>query len=394
MSKPKKNQGSRDAARQEQKVAFDEVVALIKERRKYADWIAALEAKRAQTPEAVYAKVHLDYETRLKSVVDKLSEHRGELTAEQAVLKKKLDEIEEELAEAQEERSETEIRAQVGELSAAALTEALRVADTEIERLEDKRSALEADLAKIAEFFSAADGTAPVHAPAPKPRSAGFDELSFLNSVVGPQKSEPRNSKPTEARVEPVAETPPPKPHEVPEKPAEVPAPQRPSGPVPAPAPTPAPAPVPVPPAPPAPAAAAAAAPAPAPAKPPEGAQADGVVEKQTELEAEPPKPVMRQSIAMQMASLTMEPGTGAKAQSDMGIIKTGDELPPSILADLTPGSGAQKPLAANVASNNPLSLKGSTPSDLKTLKCRECGSMNDPSEWYCERCGAELSAI
>jgi hypothetical protein len=77
-----------------------------------------------------------------------------------------------------------------------------------------------------------------------------------------------------------------------------------------------------------------------------------------------------------------------------MGIIKTGDELPPSILADLTPGAGGQKPLAANVASNNPLSLKGTAPSDLKTLKCRECGSMNDPSEWYCERCGAELSGM
>jgi hypothetical protein len=94
----------------------------------------------------------------------------------------------------------------------------------------------------------------------------------------------------------------------------------------------------------------------------------------------------------MTMASLTME--SGAHAHNDLGIIKTGDELPPSILADLTPGSTGQKPLAANVASNNPLSLKGSAPSDLKTLKCRECGTMNDPSEWYCERCGAELSAM
>jgi hypothetical protein len=29
-----------------------------------------------------------------------------------------------------------------------------------------------------------------------------------------------------------------------------------------------------------------------------------------------------------------------------------------------------------------------------KTLKCAECGSMNYPSEWYCERCGAELTVI
>lgn len=29
-----------------------------------------------------------------------------------------------------------------------------------------------------------------------------------------------------------------------------------------------------------------------------------------------------------------------------------------------------------------------------KTLKCRECGTMNLATEWYCERCGAELAAM
>ena len=29
-----------------------------------------------------------------------------------------------------------------------------------------------------------------------------------------------------------------------------------------------------------------------------------------------------------------------------------------------------------------------------KTLKCGECGTMNLPTEWYCERCGAELAAL
>jgi hypothetical protein len=29
-----------------------------------------------------------------------------------------------------------------------------------------------------------------------------------------------------------------------------------------------------------------------------------------------------------------------------------------------------------------------------KTLKCTECGAMNRPTEWYCERCGAELAAV
>ena len=29
-----------------------------------------------------------------------------------------------------------------------------------------------------------------------------------------------------------------------------------------------------------------------------------------------------------------------------------------------------------------------------RTLKCHECGTLNRPTEWYCERCGAELSAL
>jgi len=29
-----------------------------------------------------------------------------------------------------------------------------------------------------------------------------------------------------------------------------------------------------------------------------------------------------------------------------------------------------------------------------KTLKCTECGELNRPTEWYCERCGAELASL
>jgi hypothetical protein len=45
--------------------------------------------------------------------------------------------------------------------------------------------------------------------------------------------------------------------------------------------------------------------------------------------------------------------------------------------------------------SEGPLSIRSSGATEQpKTLKCAECGSMNYPSEWYCERCGAELAAI
>jgi hypothetical protein len=28
-----------------------------------------------------------------------------------------------------------------------------------------------------------------------------------------------------------------------------------------------------------------------------------------------------------------------------------------------------------------------------KSLRCLACGTMNVPTEWYCERCGGELAA-
>ena len=54
----------------------------------------------------------------------------------------------------------------------------------------------------------------------------------------------------------------------------------------------------------------------------------------------------------------------------------------------------AETPLAANVTGNNPITLKATVNEQTKTLKCNECGGMNYPTEWYCERCGAELAAL
>ena len=54
-----------------------------------------------------------------------------------------------------------------------------------------------------------------------------------------------------------------------------------------------------------------------------------------------------------------------------------------------------ERPLAANVSANMPIVLRTAAITEqVKTLKCNECGAMNYPTEWYCERCGAELAAL
>ena len=60
------------------------------------------------------------------------------------------------------------------------------------------------------------------------------------------------------------------------------------------------------------------------------------------------------------------------------------------------PAPNRPQPLAANVTEQNPIELKSAPggPERHKTLKCAECSTMNYPTEWYCERCGAELTVI
>jgi hypothetical protein len=60
-----------------------------------------------------------------------------------------------------------------------------------------------------------------------------------------------------------------------------------------------------------------------------------------------------------------------------------------------SPGTPAQTATAA------PRPPEAATPAPAKvasgvakTLKCGECGTLNRPTEWYCERCGAELAGV
>src|SRR5439155_13849746 len=117
-----------------------------------------------------------------------------------------------------------------------------------------------------------------------------------------------------------------------------------------------------------------------------------GIEKESDPLEESPAKRKPRPTIAMEQASMTIEPEDVSR--DSIGIVKA-EESVPSLLADLTPkAKEGDKPFAANVASNNPLSLKSAAKGDVKTLKCRECGARNDPTEWDCVQCGAELSEV
>lgn len=65
----------------------------------------------------------------------------------------------------------------------------------------------------------------------------------------------------------------------------------------------------------------------------------------------------------------------------------SGSQYQPSIPGD--PPRGA--PMSAP---STPAAQLNDEPEGAKTLKCKECGTMNLATEWYCENCGAELAAL
>ncbi len=75
----------------------------------------------------------------------------------------------------------------------------------------------------------------------------------------------------------------------------------------------------------------------------------------------------------------------------------SGAQFQPVIPAD-TPTANPNVPRAANPVPApilpEPTEDQDRDPDADRTLRCRECGTMNLPTEWYCKECGAELAAV
>lgn len=89
------------------------------------------------------------------------------------------------------------------------------------------------------------------------------------------------------------------------------------------------------------------------------------------------------------LKSVTMEPSSKpppAKAEGPPA---------PKAAAAPPPAAPPPEPPPAPKVTPAPESPKpASATAQAKTLKCNECGTLNRPTEWYCERCGSELAAL
>ncbi len=103
------------------------------------------------------------------------------------------------------------------------------------------------------------------------------------------------------------------------------------------------------------------------------------------EAETTPTQPTPRPSPANHVDELAFlksvsddEPSRPARRPSNPSMPAQTATAPPRAPEPATPAPAPAK-VASGVA---------------KTLKCGECGTLNRPTEWYCERCGAELAGV
>jgi hypothetical protein len=355
------------------------VESLMSERRKFEHWLAALEARRATTPERVFTRVHADYHDRLESVVEQLKEHTEGLRAELESLTLRLTAVDEEQQQRRDERAEAELRAHVGELSAEAWEQIAREADRSIEGLSAKHAELERERKQTRELLAEAERPSPPRgAPAIASAPAAPAAAPAVPRPAAPavSVSAPRAAPPARAAepraAEPPAELPPPV---IAAEARIVEAAAAPS----------------------------AAEIADADVTPPPTQRADS-----SRLSGETTggfdELAFLSSVVDTPAGAVDTPPADrpderarrdsfAQRAPDEGIVNLAND-PGSALNTQESARSAGSPLAMNVSGNIPIVIKDKTSEAAKSLKCSECGAMNYPTEWYCERCGAELASL
>ncbi|UCD24085.1 MAG: hypothetical protein JSW51_13820 [Gemmatimonadota bacterium] len=91
------------------------------------------------------------------------------------------------------------------------------------------------------------------------------------------------------------------------------------------------------------------------------------------------------------LRSVTEDKSQGPTPERASGAMK----MPEEVLEEVELGSASSsKDVGAEGVTSYSTQQNQPKKAAAKTLKCGECGTMNLPTEWYCERCGAELAAL
>ncbi|MEO7084948.1 MAG: hypothetical protein ABI442_13815 [Gemmatimonadaceae bacterium] len=364
---------------------LSEVPGLIAERKRYEAWVAALNERRDSTPSHVFARVEADYKTRLLRVAEQLASHRQAIEEERKNVVSRLSLLEAEERMRRDERAELDLRAHVGELEGEEALSAFGAVDEAIANLVSEKGGLQTRINELESLLEPA--------PVPSAQTAST-ETAGGEPRPGPVSTDPGDAAPLAVATTETSET---AARESSSGPAVVDA-----HPIEA-------------------SAAHHVGHAEAATGSVRGPRASAQLEIPATAEhavvskALPEKPALANA-----APLAPPPSVESHRASDGMHTASGtfDELKfldtligkdsgkprgprASEISPLKGVDGAARepmgvpPLAANVPGNTPIVLRPSVAIDQsKTLKCSECGASNYPTEWYCERCGAELAAL
>jgi hypothetical protein len=340
------------------------IESLLAERRRYEGWLATLETRRETTPAHVYERVRTDYEARLVDVLERLGGRSTDLRQMVDTLSGKVTSLESDETTRRDSLAEAELRALVGEYEAEEWEKLKAERDAEIQRLAKERDAAKDELARIQELLSAANAEPRFATPAPGVQVA---PPSAPQAVPQPQ---------------PAAVAPAPRPEP---QPIAASAPPAPSAPVPG---------ATVPPA-----------PAAAPSSFDELAFLQSLSDAgasggaQPAASGPPAMPPARPAAPVAEAARALADDLASRpfgTPADQPVQRsTVPAMRPTTAQPVAPVADQRTPQPAEPRRNEVPSFLRDVPSEqVKTLKCQECGTMNYPTEWYCERCGGELAAM
>ncbi len=137
-------------------MAIEDVRLLVAERQRYDDWLAALEARRAETPSRVFERVYGDYVGRRSSVLDQLREHIESLTTLGQDLEARINSLEEQLAAHEDERAEASLRTAVGEYDGDRWESVRQDVEAKISTLSEQRGGLMSEVDDVRTLLASA----------------------------------------------------------------------------------------------------------------------------------------------------------------------------------------------------------------------------------------------
>ncbi|MBI1809086.1 MAG: hypothetical protein HYR75_04250 [Gemmatimonadetes bacterium] len=345
----------------ERRKQVEHIQALLSERRKIERWLQGLESRRGDAPSHVVARVEADYRSKLAESQARLSSETGAVRALVSDLESALATQERAVTAKADERAESELRAAVGEFGAKAWDKLKATLDAAVAALEEERDATRRELETMRALLDdAAPGDAAGQRSATATEAAAF---TAPESAPPRAEAEEKLADAAESHAEPAADAMPP---------AETTSAAASSSAVPV-------------------AGTASHVPDAAPT-------VDELAFLRTVLGGSTPPDAQHATVGASSGARPVTRPSGVRATSagtskaDAPQLFPTPDAPMPVNEDMARESGGFQRLSGQFGQLGDPTPRSSEA--VKSLKCSECGTLNYPTEWYCERCGGELAAF